>query len=28
LRFLDEPHRIAGLKAKGGAKADTSGFVR
>jgi hypothetical protein len=28
LRFLDEPHRIAGLKAKGGAKNDTSGFVR
>ncbi|HEU0068205.1 MAG TPA: hypothetical protein VFQ26_02950 [Nitrospiraceae bacterium] len=28
LRFLDERHCIVGLKAKGNAKRDTSGFVR
>jgi hypothetical protein len=27
MRFLDEPNVIVGLKAKGKAKKDTSGFV-
>jgi len=27
MRFLDEPNRVVGLKAKGQARKDTSGFV-